>query len=237
MNSLLGLFLGDQAPDSTRAPKPLKPIGSIANSPAISPKLKQVFFIGAGVTKGGTHRRYLVPRGATRLFLGVMDGYEWNNNQGSFTVTVMVERSDVSSNMFSVDSRISFAAWACLPDRSQCTPDHPIVREIAAGQYHVILPAQLEWGVSIPVPDGKSATVHGSKGTVCLDSQFRSTSSCNGPQGDGKPAGEGFLSPSNSAGALVSRTTGGYAYFSVNGHSGADFQKHAGYFEFNVLVK
>jgi hypothetical protein len=236
MNSLLGVFLGDQPPDRALAPKPLK-LGSIANSPAISPELKQVFFIGAGVTKGGALRRYLVPKGATRLFLGVMDGYEWNNNQGSFTVTVTVERSDVSSTMFSVDSRITFAPWACLPDRSQCTPDRPMLRETAAGQYHVILPAQLEWGVSIPIPAGKGMTIHGSTGTVCLDSQFRSTSSCNGPQGDGKPAGQGFLSPGNNAGALISKIAGGHAYFSVNGRSGADFQKHEGYFEFDVLLK
>ena len=29
-----------------------------------------------------------VPPGATRLYLGIMDGYEWNNNKGAFTVTV-----------------------------------------------------------------------------------------------------------------------------------------------------
>jgi hypothetical protein len=87
------------------------------------------------------------------------------------------------------------------------------------------------------VPAGKSVTVHGSTGTVCLDSQSRSTSSCNGPQGRGKRAGEGFLAPDNGAGALISKTTGSHAYFSVNDRSGAGFQKHEGYFEFDVLVK
>ena len=86
MNSLLGVFLGDELPDKTRPPKPLK-FGSIVNSPLIVAELKQVFFIGTGVTKKGASRRYLVPKGATRLFLGVMDGFEWNNNRGSFTVT------------------------------------------------------------------------------------------------------------------------------------------------------
>lgn len=31
-----------------------------------------------------------VPAGATDLYLGTMDGYEWNNNSGSFNVTVGV---------------------------------------------------------------------------------------------------------------------------------------------------
>jgi hypothetical protein len=237
INSLLGVFLDDQTPDRTRAPRPFKLSGSTANSPVLSPQLKQVFFIGTGVTKSGSPRRYLVPKGATRLFLGVMDGFEWHNNQGSFDVTVSVERSDVSSRMFSVDSRIKFAEWACLPDRSQCTPDRPMVRETTAGQYHVILPAQLEWGVRIPVPAGKNVTVSGSAGTVCLDSQSRSTSSCTGPQGDGKRAGEGYLSPDANAGALISKISGSLAYFSINGRSGADFQKHQGYFEFDVELK
>ena len=30
----------------------------------------------------------IVPAGATRLYLGTMDGYGWNNNTGSFSVTV-----------------------------------------------------------------------------------------------------------------------------------------------------
>jgi hypothetical protein len=94
----------------------------------------------------------------------------------------------------------------------------------------------LEWGVSLPVPAGKSVTVSGPAGTVCLDSQSRRTSSCNGPQGDGKPAGAGFLSESANAGALISKITDGYAWFSVNGRSGPDFQKHQGYFEFDVRL-
>ena len=50
-------------------------------------------------------------------------------------------------------------------------------------------------------------------------------------------AGEGFLNPVKAAGALIGKTTGNRAYFSVNGRSGADFQKHQGYFEFDVVVK
>ena len=42
----------------------------------LSPQLKQVFLIGDGKTRSGALRRYLVSVKATRLFLGVMDGYE-----------------------------------------------------------------------------------------------------------------------------------------------------------------
>jgi hypothetical protein len=75
----------------------------------LSPQLKQGFFIGTGTTKAGASRRFLVPKGATRPFLGVMDGFSWWNNQGGFRVAVTVQRTDVDSNMFSVDSQISFA--------------------------------------------------------------------------------------------------------------------------------
>jgi len=166
-----------------------------------------------------------------------MDGEDWWNNQGYFMVTVTVERGVVSSNMFSVDSRIFFADWSCLPDRSQCTPDRPIIQELDPGKYHVVVAAQSEWGASIPTPPGATATIHGATGIVCLDSESRSTSSCNGPLGNGAPADAEFLAPQERVGALVSRTTGGRTYFSVNDRHGAAFLKHEGYFEFDVTIK
>ncbi len=237
IDSLVGVFLGDDRPDRTRAPKPLRLRSADRDGPIVSPDLKQVFFIGAGATKSRVSRRYMVPRDATRLFLGVMDGYEWNNNAGSFAVRVTMEYSDVSSNLFSVDSQISYAEWPCLPDRSQCTPGQPIVKETRPGEYHVILPAQMEWGVSVPTPTGATATISGAVGTACLDAESRSTSSCNGPSGDGTRAGTEYVAPNAGVGALVSKTTGGRTYFAVNDRRGASFQNHQGYFEFDVNVK
>jgi hypothetical protein len=46
-----------------------------------SPGLDEPFFIGA-------ERTVRVPAGAARLFLGSMDGYDWNNNFGAFAVTI-----------------------------------------------------------------------------------------------------------------------------------------------------
>jgi hypothetical protein len=36
----------------------------------------------------GTEGMFFVPNGATELFLGSMDGYQWNNNEGQFSVDV-----------------------------------------------------------------------------------------------------------------------------------------------------
>jgi hypothetical protein len=236
IDSVVGVFLDDERPDRTRAPKGLN-FRSAGKDLTLAPQLKQVFYIGSGSVRKRGNRKFLVPKGATRLFLGMMDGFEWNNNTGSFQVAVSIERTDVSSSMYSVDSRISFADWACLPDRSQCTPDRPVVKETASGRYHVVLPAHLEWGASIPTPPGASASAGNATGTVCLDSQSRSTSSCNGTGGEGTRAGLGYLAPDKPVGALISKVTGDRTYFSVNDRAGAAFQSHEGFFEFDVTVK
>ena len=61
----------------------------------LAPALNQVFFIGDGLAtiKDGKNtttlaQTFIAPTGATRLFLGTMDAYEWNNNSGSFSVTL-----------------------------------------------------------------------------------------------------------------------------------------------------
>jgi PEP-CTERM motif len=89
INSLLGIFLGPGQPDTTPEPP-----GLMFDTPntrdylTLSPMLKQVFFIGDGHTSTNQVQQIIIPVGATRLFLGTMDGSEWSNNSGSFTVTV-----------------------------------------------------------------------------------------------------------------------------------------------------
>jgi hypothetical protein len=88
-NSLLGVFLTNEQPDGSPAPSALD--FSTAGSRdflTFSPQLKQVFFIGDGKTSGGADQEIVVPAGATRLYLGTMDGSGWFNNGGSFSVTV-----------------------------------------------------------------------------------------------------------------------------------------------------
>jgi hypothetical protein len=89
IDGLLGVFLGPGAPSPT-APSLLdfSTPGSTDFS-ALSPELQQVFFIGDGLQLDGlTSQIFIVPDGATRLFLGPMDGFEWNNNVGSLDVSV-----------------------------------------------------------------------------------------------------------------------------------------------------
>jgi hypothetical protein len=84
MDALIGVFLSNEPPDDGKTPPPLDFRGRRRDFSTFSPKLKQVFFIGDGRTGSGALRRYLVSAKATRLYLGVMDAYEWNNNSGSF---------------------------------------------------------------------------------------------------------------------------------------------------------
>jgi hypothetical protein len=87
MDSLLGLFLDSERPDSSSAPQTLD-FSSNQDYLSLAPALKQVFFIGDGLTNSGTQQQIVVPAGASRLFLGTMDTNGWYNNVGSFSVTV-----------------------------------------------------------------------------------------------------------------------------------------------------
>jgi hypothetical protein len=230
---VIGVFLTDERPDKSRAPRDLRFDAKHRQFTTFSPLLKQIFFIGRGTTVAGEVRRFVVPEGATRLYLGTMDSFEWNNNTGAFQVSVAVEQAHAESAIFSVDSSVSFANWSCLPEQTRCTPPKEIVEERSPGQFHVLLPAQMEWGVSIPTPPGSKVATRDIKGTVCLRSDAET---CSGPEGK-DPAGEGFLVPQATVGSLVFKTAGGRTYFSVNDRSGAAFQKHEGFFEFDITVQ
>lgn len=88
-DALMGVFLGPNPPTSSAAPPKLDFSSAATRDYAtLSPALQQVFFIGDGMTSLGAHQQIQVPTGATRLFFGAMDGSEWGNNIGSFTVVV-----------------------------------------------------------------------------------------------------------------------------------------------------
>lgn len=89
IDSLLGVFLGPSQPDLTAAPGFLDfSILASRNYLMLNPELKQVFFMGDGLTDGAVAQTIVAPLGTTRLYLGTMDGYSWNNNVGSFDVTI-----------------------------------------------------------------------------------------------------------------------------------------------------
>ena len=86
-NSLLGVFLGASQPNLSVAPAALDfTTPESREFLTLSPSLKQPFFIGDGKTSNGMNQQFIVPIGATRLFLGTADGGEWLNNAGSFSV-------------------------------------------------------------------------------------------------------------------------------------------------------
>jgi hypothetical protein len=93
--ALLGVFIGPDAPNTTAAPARRDYSQASSRDRAVYDDilLKQPFFIGDGKTSGNVVQQFKVPEGATRLFLGPMDGHEWNNNSGSFTVTLTSPRS------------------------------------------------------------------------------------------------------------------------------------------------
>jgi hypothetical protein len=79
IDSLVGVFFGPDRPDLTPTP---------TTGPNNAPALKQAFLIGS-------QNVVRVPVGATRLFLGTMDGFQWSNNEGAFTVVISVTLDDI----------------------------------------------------------------------------------------------------------------------------------------------
>ena len=79
LNMLVGVFLSDDVPDPGSTPASLD---AIAGDNMTSPLLNQTFAIGSSLED------ILVPVGATRLYLGLHNGWEWNNNAGSVTASI-----------------------------------------------------------------------------------------------------------------------------------------------------
>lgn len=144
-------------------------------------------------------------------------------------------RAEVSSSMSVVSSQISFAMSGCLPDHNLCTPEHALVEQSGTG-YHVMLPANREWGTSVPNPAGKSIELTNAHGIVCWDVKARGSDGCSGPSGSGTPAGVGFVDPSAPAGVLLLNTADGRTWFSVNGRRGS-FPSNEGFYEFEAALK
>jgi hypothetical protein len=101
LNALNAVFLGKNVPDSQTPPSTLdfstqaeRDYAAGTNNKQSTtngqflPKVQQVFYVGNGMTSTGVQETVVAPQGATRLFLGTMDGHEWSNNIGGFTATI-----------------------------------------------------------------------------------------------------------------------------------------------------
>ena len=91
-DSMVGVFLNSSTPDGGTAPTPLDfSTQTERDYTSVSPQLQQTFYAGTGTTSSaaGSAQQYInVPSGATRMFLGSMDGHENSNNSGSYSVTI-----------------------------------------------------------------------------------------------------------------------------------------------------
>jgi hypothetical protein len=88
--ALVGTFITNVPPPGP-APAGIDWTGANGTAATISPALWQVFFIGDGLTGtgSGSAQSFVIPTGATRLFLGVADSAGANfNNTGSYSVTI-----------------------------------------------------------------------------------------------------------------------------------------------------
>lgn len=107
INALIGVFLDDSQPASSPAPATLnfQTIGT--NFVSLSPELKQVFFIGDGLTgsSNGEIQKFVIPQGTTRLYLGTMDDYGWYNNSGALNADIVIKSGevDLTAAAFNVD--------------------------------------------------------------------------------------------------------------------------------------
>jgi hypothetical protein len=89
ISGLIGVFLSDSAPNLSYTPSSLDFTSAASRDFAsLSPALKQPFFIGDAKKADGTVQKFVVPPGATRLYVGSMDGQQWSDNAGGFSVTV-----------------------------------------------------------------------------------------------------------------------------------------------------
>ena len=89
VDALVGVFLGVASPTGGATPASIDYAGGIGFA-SQSPLIGQMFFIGDGLTGSlaGSVQQFIIPGGATRLYLGTVDGYEWGNNSGQFNVDV-----------------------------------------------------------------------------------------------------------------------------------------------------
>jgi hypothetical protein len=114
INSLIGVFLNDNTPAYPISAPWLDFSTSGLDFTSLAPALNQSFFIGDGLTAGLASQTFLAPTGSTRLYLGTMDGYEWNNNSGSFSVTVA---AIPEPSTYAVLFGVGVLAFACIRRR------------------------------------------------------------------------------------------------------------------------
>ena len=96
LGPLVGVFLDDSIPNgSAPARIDFTSAGIGTDFTSITPDLGQVFFIGDGVTSANVFQEFIAPAGATRLALGIPDGFgfvgvpgAYDDNDGAYRVRI-----------------------------------------------------------------------------------------------------------------------------------------------------
>ena len=177
---LAGMFLDDSYPSDSAAPVALDFTGA-ADFAELRPGLKQLFFIGDGLTGEGSGevQRFVPPAGATRLYIGFADAASfsgnpgwYNDNTGSFSGYMTTEQggcellADVSGHPSSISrgQTLRFTAYASNrcdegltfdgADLRITGPANLVKPLYSGGSIEVAPGAQLSAPVALPVPSG-----------------------------------------------------------------------------------
>lgn len=109
---LTGVFLTDDNPIlSPGQPAALNyTIAANRNLTTYSPIIGEIFFIGDGQTDGSVMQEYIAPAGATRLFVGITDGFgfvghpgAYEDNDGNYQIVIGVNEVPVLMIPVSID--------------------------------------------------------------------------------------------------------------------------------------
>lgn len=115
IDALVGVFLNDGVPADPPPAELAYPEGR--SFEILAPQLHQIFYIGDGLTGektgGGDRQQFVVPAGATRLFLGTSDAFGWFNNTGQFDVAICRLRNlDYDSDLGPTTIRFNQPAYS-----------------------------------------------------------------------------------------------------------------------------
>ncbi|MBC8413541.1 MAG: PEP-CTERM sorting domain-containing protein [Nitrospira sp.] len=101
---LTGVFLNNNIPNIGPAPATLDfSLGGLGiNFLSLTPGLGQIFYIGDGLTDAALFQSFTAPVGATRLFLGIPDGFgfvgvpgAYDDNDGAYRVRIGVNETPI----------------------------------------------------------------------------------------------------------------------------------------------
>jgi hypothetical protein len=159
-NALVGVFLTDDPPDPGAQPA--------SNSDPTTPELQQAFVIGSGLSG------IQVPPGATRLFFGLHNAFEWSNNVGEVMVKVTA-LADIDIKPASCPNPLNVNSKGVLPVAILGSEYYNVfcidIASICLAGVHPIRSSYED--VSTPAPGECECTTEGPDGYLDLTLKFK----------------------------------------------------------------